>query len=282
MEFSREPKIYIMPRAFGPAGGPRQAPNDPEAYHTPTKFTRYVVRFLGRADQVSALIPVGLELRGKPVVQVQYICLKDIPWLAGRGYNILSICLPVRHVSSDGQAVDGQYQAVLWENLGDPIITGREQLGHPKLYAQLAPPRDWNGKTYIRASWEDFTFAEMEVSCKSDPDKELLDDLKASAGSGLIGHKYIPKTGHWDEADADYFTLTPMPGESNLRDPQPAPRIKCGTGSVKFNIPEWQDMPTQYHIIQHLAALEQCAPLDATVMEGTTYADAFDQRILTQ
>ena len=280
MEFSREQKIPIMPKSFGPAGGPRQAPDHVDFRHTPTKFTRYAVGFLGRADQVRALLPAGLELRGDPVVQFQFFCLREIPWLAGRGYNILSMIVPVRHTSASGQVVDGQYQPVLWENLGDPIITGREQLGHPKLYAQLPSPRHWNGKTYIRASWEDFTFAELELSCEAAPSPELTSKIAASAGAGLIGHKYIPRTGQWDETDADYFTLTPLPGESNLRDPQPSPKVRSGTGTVKFNVPEWQDMPTQYHIVQQLAALEQCAPLDAIVMKGTTYADAYDQRIL--
>jgi hypothetical protein len=280
MEFSRKQNIHIMPRAFGPAGGPRQAPNHDDFRHIPTKFTRYVVGFLGRANQVCALLPKGLALRGEPIVQFQFFSLTEIPWLAGRGYNILSMTVPVRYLSAGGESVDGQYQPVLWENLGDPIITGREQLGHPKLYAQLPAPRHWNGKTYIRARWEDFTFAELEMSCEAVPTQELLSNIAASVGAGLIGHKYIPKTGHWDEADADYFTLTPMPGESNLRDPQPLPAIRSGTGRVKFNVPEWQDMPTQYHIIQQLAALEQCAPIDAVIMEGATYADAFDQRIL--
>ena len=57
-------------------------------------------------------------------------------------------------------------------------------------------------------------------------------------------------------------------------------RAWSGSGGIRFNRPEWQDMPTQYHIVQKLAALEQVAPLDAVVMHGTTYADAYDQRIL--
>ena len=281
MEFSRERKIHIMPRIFGAAGGPRQAPDHADFLHRPTKFTRYLVGFVGRDDQVRALIPPGLTLRGEPIVQFQFFTLTDVPWLAGRGYNILSMLIPVRRTSDGGGTVEGQFQAVLWENMADPIITGREQLGHAKLPAHLPPPRHWNGKTHIRASWEDFTFAEMELSCDAAPTSEQIATVRANAGAGLISHKYIPTTGSWDKADADYFTLTPLPGESNLKDPQPFPTIKSGIGRVTFNRPEWQDMPTQYHIVQHLAALEQRAPIDAIVMEGLTYADAYDQIVLT-
>lgn len=275
------PKISIMPTAFGPAGGPRQAPDHEDFRQGPIKFTRYVVRFLGRADQLGALLPKGLTLRGEPMAQFHFFCLRDIPWLAGRGYNILSLMIPVTHAGANAQAVDGVYTAVMWENLGDPIITGREQLGHPKLYAQLPDPRHWNDETYIRASWEGFTFAELKLCCDKSPGSELVSELTSSVGAGIICHKYIPRSGQWNEADADYLTLSPVPGASNQRDPQPPPAIRSGTGSIKFNVPQWQDMPTQYHIVQKLAALEQCAPLEALIMAGTTYLDFYDQKILS-
>lgn len=280
MDNSLRPQIGIMPTTFGVAGGPRQAPDDSDFRPGPIRFKRYVVRFLGRADQIGALLPKGVALRGEPVVQFQFFCLRDIPWLAGRGYNLLSMLIPARHVSTGGEVVDGQYQAVMWENLGDPIITGREQLGHPKLYAQLPEPREWNGTTHIRASWEDFTFAELELACDATPGADFVADVVASGGAGIISHKYIPRSGQWDVADADYLTLSPLPGEASRLDPQPMPSIRTGTGSIKFNLPRWQDMPTQYHIVRKLAALEQCAPLDALIMEGRMYLDFFDQRIL--
>ncbi len=277
--FSR-PSIQIMPTAFGTAGGPRQAPEHDDFRPGPITYKRFLVRFLGSADQVAALLPEELALRGDPIVQFQFFCLTEIPWLAGRGYNLLSMLIPVEHRSTSGETVDAQYQAVMWENLGDPIITGREQLGHPKLYAQLPAPRNWNGNTQIRASWEDFTFAELELSCHAVPGPDVLVELAASAGSGIISHKYIPRSGQWDKADADYLTLSPLPGKANLRDPQPMPSVRTGTGSIKFNEPRWQDMPTQYHIVRRLAALEQREPLDAFVMEGKMYLDFFDQTIL--
>ncbi|MGD9710615.1 MAG: acetoacetate decarboxylase family protein [Thermomicrobiales bacterium] len=270
-----------MPTTFGVAGGPRQAPGHDDFHEGPIKFTRHVVRFEGREEQISPLLPAGLSVRGKTVVNFQFFCLRDIPWLAGRGYNLLSMLIPVRHSSASGETVDGMYQAVMWENLGDPIITGREQLGHPKLYAQLPEPRHWNGKTYIRASWEDFTFAELELSCTEEPDARWLAGIMEGNGVGIISHKYIPRSGEWDKADADYLTLSPMPSGGNLRDPQPMPSIQKGTGKIKFNVPDWQDMPTQYHIVRQLAALDQIVPLDAFIMEGTIYLDFYDQRILS-
>lgn len=274
-------RITIMPTTFGIAGGPRQAPQHEDFREGPIKFTRYITRFLSRAEQLSPLLPEGLVLRGDPMAQFHFFCLREIPWLAGRGYNILSLMIPVTHRGESGDAVDGVFTAVMWENLGDPIITGREQLGHPKLYAQLPDPRRWNDRIFIRASWQDFTFAEMELSCDEPAAPEVVSQLGASVGSGIICHKYIPRSGQWDVADADYLTLSPVPGMSNTRDPQPPPTVRTGTGGIRFNVPQWQDMPSQYHIVQKLAALEQCEQLDAFTMEGTTYLDFYDQKILT-
>lgn len=272
--------ISIMPVSFGPAGGPRQAPDHEDYRQGPIAFTRHVVRFLSREDQLRALLPKWLALRGEPMAQFHFFCLRKIPWLAGRGYNLLSLMIPVRHTGRAGEVVDGVYQAVMWENMGDPIITGREQLGHPKLYAHLPDPRRWNGETHLRASWEDFTFAELRLSCDEPAQADLVGEINASVGAGIISHKYIPRSGSWHEADADYLTLSPVPGASNQRDPQPAPAIRTGKGTIRFTEPGWQDMPTQFHIVRKLAALEQRKPLDAFVMEGTTYLDFYDQRII--
>lgn len=269
--------MRIMPTTFGLAGGPRQAPADEDFEAGPLSFTRYIMRFMAREDQLSQLLPSGLELRGEPMAQFHFFCLREIHWLAGRGYNILSLMIPVTHA---GGRVDGLFCAVMWENMGDPIITGREQLGHPKLYAQLDEPRIWKDRTHLRASWEGFTFAEMDISCSKEASQDLVSEFTDSVGTGIIAHKYVPRSGRWDTADADYLTLSPIPGVSNERDPQPAPVVHVGSGRIVFRTPTWQDMPTQYHIITRLAALEQVSPLDALVMTGKTYLDFHDQQIL--
>lgn len=115
---------------------------------------------------------------------MQFNCLRDIPWLAGRGYNILSVLLPVRFASESGTSVDGLFQAVLWENLGDSIITGREQLGHAKLYAQLPDPEQHDHRTAFSASWDGFTFSELELSCEQVADLRQVEEMKTVAVRG--------------------------------------------------------------------------------------------------
>ena len=52
---------------------------------------------------------------------------------------------------------------MVWENLADPIITGRCEIGHPKLYAEIAEPRRYNGAQICAAGWMGFRFLELEV-----------------------------------------------------------------------------------------------------------------------
>lgn len=49
----------------------------------------------------------------------------------------------------------GRFLAVVWKNLADPIITGRDEIGHPKLYDEIA------------AGWMGFRFLDVMVSCTS-------------------------------------------------------------------------------------------------------------------
>ena len=58
----------------------------------------------------------------------------------------------------------GPFLTVLWEDLADPILSGREELGFSKLYAELPDPWEFHGTTRFAASWLGYTFCDMEVS----------------------------------------------------------------------------------------------------------------------
>ena len=44
---------------------------------------------------------------------------------------------------------EGGLLTVLWENLCDPILTGREQLGFSKIYCELPEPVVLRGDTHL-------------------------------------------------------------------------------------------------------------------------------------
>ncbi|MDK1023530.1 MAG: hypothetical protein QGD92_04780 [Gammaproteobacteria bacterium] len=53
---------------------------------------------------------------------------REIEWLAGHSYIIVSVNAPVIFNGKDDQLTGG-HPLVLWENFTDPILTGRENEG---------------------------------------------------------------------------------------------------------------------------------------------------------
>ena len=293
MPYKLQPgRMYMMPTHFGPAAGPRQGPDGRrfEGLDSP-RTTSYSVSFLTRSEQLEALLPVGFRLAGDPVVTVTVSYMTEIEWLAGRGYNTLGVSFPAEYSGKRDRA-RGPFLAVLWENLADPILTGREQLGFSKIYCAIPPPSVLNGQTRCTADWLGFPFMEMNLSEmetqpaapaeeSAAPSEESAAEAEVPAEAddaelaGTLHYKYIPRTGAWDEADAEYAVLTPSASPNRRVTAQ-----YSGKGKVRFHRAEWRDLPTQYHIVNAFASLEQIAFVGASIVETVGGKDLSDQRIL--
>ena len=110
---------------------------------------------------------------------------------------------------------------VLWENLTDPIITGREELGYPKIYGELPEPRHFNGAIHCSAGWLGHQFMSMTVREQTRLDHDEMADLAINQ-QGLLLYKYMPRTHDWGEHDVEYVTFTPPP-ELSLYLKKPGP-----------------------------------------------------------
>ena len=165
MPYKLQPgRMYMMPTHFGPAAGPRQGPDGGrfDGVDSP-RTTSYSVSFLTRPEQLEVLLPAGFRLAGDPAVTVTVSYMTEIEWLAGRGYNTLGVSFPAEYRGKRDRA-RGPFLAVLWENLADPILTGREQLGFSKIFCAIPPPSVLNDETRCTADWLGFRFMEMNLS----------------------------------------------------------------------------------------------------------------------
>ncbi len=91
----RPDSIYRMPTHFGPSLGPRQGEAGQRyACKDTPKTTTVSVSFLTNRDQLEALLPEGFVVGDEPVVTVSASYMKEIEWLAGRGYNLLGVSFP--------------------------------------------------------------------------------------------------------------------------------------------------------------------------------------------
>jgi acetoacetate decarboxylase len=202
--------MYRMPTHFGPRTGPRQGPDGKKFECTDTpKKTTIAVNFLTNPEQLEALLPERFALAGEPVVTVQANYMTEIEWLAGRGYNVLGVSFPARF-QGEQDHVTGSFLTVLWENLTDPIVTGREELGFSKIYCELPEPTVLRGHWHVIASWLGFKFLDVKVhSLRQQSAEEIARLAEAETSDGVLHYKYIPKTGEWGTADVAYACLTP-------------------------------------------------------------------------
>jgi hypothetical protein len=247
-----DPKLkpqYRMPRVFGALPGPRNVPLDKQ--HLPNNQHNRVmsVTALTDATLLSELLPPACVLDGEPLLTVSLNFMSNIGWLAGHDYAMLSVNLRIAHQSPSKGWLRGNFIPVLWENLADPILTGREELGWAKLYADLPPPLIVGNHYAGKALWQGFKFMDIELSA--------LTEVAATgaAPSGHLHYKYIPRTGALTDADVAYLEYA-APGENVAGyAPLAITRRQTGNGSFKFHPARWEDLPFQYPIINALARL---------------------------
>src|SRR3546814_15173414 len=87
--------------------------------------------------------------------------MTEVAWLAGRGYNTFGVTVPATW-KGGAHPVHGDLMLVLWENMADPIISGREELGFSKLFCDLPSPIENDGRFLCRASWVGPEFASLD------------------------------------------------------------------------------------------------------------------------
>jgi hypothetical protein len=280
MPYKLDPRMmYMMPTHFGPMAGPRQGPGGGMgAFPADNRKSRTVeVSFLSDAVQLEALLPDGFELLGEPVVTVAETFMTEIDWLAGRGYNVLGVTVNARYNGRRDAAV-GPFLFVLWENLTDPILTGREQLGFSKIYCELPEPVVHSGEVHCTASWLGFRFMDLRVTELEGVDAKATPAAQPPADDELRGtlhYKYMPKTGEWGEADVAQAILSPRHPPLN-----PPTAAWHGKGSIEFHRARWEDLPTQFMVVNALSELEIREMLGGTVTHSVGGRDMIDQRIL--
>jgi hypothetical protein len=269
-------RMYRMPAVFGPSLGPRQGEEgrkftSPGSHKTITRS----VSFLTNHDQLAEMLPEGLAVRGEPVATVSASYMKEIEWLAGRGYNTLGVSIPVTFTGKVDRVI-GNFLTVLWENLTDPILTGREELGVAKIYCDLPEPRIYQDVTHCTASWMGFKFMDMTLSNLTPTSAAPADSNAEPHEDGMLHFKYMPRTGAWGEADAEYVTLTPTAALHRVEQ-----GVWHGQGTVQFHRATWEDLPTQFNVVNAFHQLEIKEYRGATIVQSVGSTDLSAQRILS-
>ena len=254
---------YRMPSHFGPMFGPRNIPPGVVLDHT--RFPRSTVvtyRFLSTHEALSAHLPPGFELAGEPVVSLDIAYLTEIPWLAGRGYNLALVSWPATFKGVENTET-GRFAAVLFENFADPIITGRDELGHPKIFCEIPPIIVRDDEVVARLAWDGHEFLRVSISgLTSERPAQFEDDFPTS---GWLQWKYIPGTPPSAGPDASYPTHSPDPLAADIHPNVTIDSRHYGQAKLIRNEVRWEDMPTLWNVVNGIAGLPHVEPRLAVV-----------------
>ena len=257
MTFKRNSaQSYMMPAHFGAR---YTGPGTSGWYRDVTALT---IPYLTDRDKLAMLLPEGFEPSDDPVVSVFYACNKQVDWLAGHGYNMVGVNAAVTY-RSKGETLEGTYALVIWENLTDPILTGRELQGIPKIYADIPDHSISNDIWRCNASHFGHNIVELIVSGLRAPElEEIAAGQQARQGKdNPMGWRYIQQAGSFGPKVDEYTTY---PSENHIT------QIMLGEGKVDWKQLSWEQNPTQFHIVNALEALPILEYRPAMLTKGTT------------
>lgn len=247
---------YMMPAHFGP----RQfSPRSSGWYRD---VTAMVVPYLTERDKLAAHLPAPFEVARDAVVTVTYACNRQVDWLAGHGYNLLAVSAAAVF-RGEQETLEGNYTLVMWENLADPILTGRELQGIPKIYADIPDHSVIDGEWRASASHFGHKIVDMVIRDLREPaPEEIAAHVLAVEGrDNPMAWRYFPGVSGFGQSISEPTTF---PSENRLT------QALVGQGSVHWQQLSWEQNPTQFHIVNALADLPVLAYLPAMVTKGST------------
>lgn len=200
-------------------------------------------------------------------------------WLGGSGYNHFGLYLHgVEYKKCDGSSIFGTYMPLLFESLADPIVSGREELGMPKLFCDIDVRRREHEYS-VYAGWKGATFATMKLQDLEESDSRAeAGTIGGEADYGILAYKYIPAVGERGKADAAYAVVVPHHEES-LVVPSRVERVfRANKPSFNFEALAQEDLPTLHHIVSKLKQIPVYEYVSGKVVQGVGVPDVSSAR----
>lgn len=271
---------WRMPIAFGPMPGPRQTTLGVVRSAEESTFTTASIKFKTSRTILQNLFPPGKSgYRFKSPGTVAYASfsqttLSKMEWLGGSGYNHIGLYIHgVVYQEKNGDIISGTYMPILFESLTDPIVSGREELGMPKLYSSIDVHRrakgyrinaGWQGAIWGHFSWDGLT--EVDPATQSGKISGEDDD-------GILVYRYIPKVGRSNkgQAEAEYPVFVPY--KDDMPQPRPQRVYQASKASFKIDALDWDALPTLHHVISRLEEIPVYEIVSGKIVEGVGVPD---------
>ncbi|KAF7891745.1 hypothetical protein EAF00_008047 [Botryotinia globosa] len=249
-----------MPMSFGPSPGPRQDLNGIQRKPLKATYKTSYITFKTYKSYLLTLLPsddfqIGTEGMWATAT-FSVTRLDNLEWLGGRGYSMLGLYVHdiVHKSSSDSDSGDsaelrGDFLPVLFENMADPIITGREELGFSKVFATLDQKASSESSFVLSAGWEGTEFCRLTLD-----DLEEAPDAESALQTPVLHYKAIPSSTQKGQ-DAEYATIYP-----SIPKAEGEQRWKAGKAEIVFTDLEHKELdmafPTLANIIKGLRGVK--------------------------
>ncbi|KAJ4154901.1 hypothetical protein LMH87_000174 [Akanthomyces muscarius] len=260
----RSRRYWRMPVSFGPSPGPRQSLGPWTWRNSKSTFISRTIKFKTSRASLSTLLPTPAfsipSSDSFACASYVHTSLDKLDWLAGKGYDYIGFFIHgVQFVKKDGSAVSGTFLAVMLENLAEPILTGREELGFPKLFSEINTQQSLTSYQ-AQASWRESVFLKLELDGLRDGEQP-----RAADDSRLLLYKYIPATGEPGVADVEYPVCAPQhlcPGNFD--------RFQTAT-KARIMVEERDEraLPSLHHVACGLAKIPVYNIVEASIVEGS-------------
>ncbi|KAF5657668.1 salicylate hydroxylase [Fusarium heterosporum] len=283
-DWAQKPHLYWrMPISFGPFPGPRQTFTGEVRNATESTFTTASIKFKTSRTLLQNLFP-STSFRFKSPGTVAYASfsqttLNKMEWLGGSGYRHVGLYIHgVQYVQKDGTVRNGTFLPILFESLTDPIVSGREELGMPKLYCSVDIWKRTNSYR-IQTGWQGVQFGSFALDGLNETDPGVSKGtIGGEDDEGIFAYKYIPKVGDRGQADVQHATFVPHAEEAMVIPSKVLKVFTAEKASFEFDSHDWEALPTLHHVISRLAEIPVYDILSGKVVEGVGVPDVSSAR----
>ncbi|KAG9256752.1 uncharacterized protein F5Z01DRAFT_697552, partial [Emericellopsis atlantica] len=291
---------WRSPTAWGPCPSPRQDHYGRQISAQGSRFTTYTVKFKTSATLLRTLFPTEAFSFVSPgtVAEASFKCtqLAGMKWLGGGGYHFFGIWIHgVQYQKKDGTHELGTFLPVLLENSPDAIITGRAELGMPKLFCDIAVTEDLDSRRIV-CSWRGSKFVDIKMTGlqglpaaegrtnghHAAPGEDTnssngpIKEANASGGNNILTYRSVPSVGVPGACDAEYAVVIDA---EESRVPTSIEKTLKGTkASMSFSENDWETLPTLHHIASGFAEIPVYDIVDVRVEEGQGIDDLAQAR----
>ncbi|KAF2812721.1 FAD binding domain protein [Mytilinidion resinicola] len=284
--WKRNADVYWrMPIAFGPMPGPRQTVYGVARDSTQSTFTTASIKFKTSRTLLQNLFPPGRSgwsFKSPGTVayaSISQTTLNKMEWLGGSGYKHIGLYIHgVEYEKKNKETISGSYLPLLFESLTDPIVSGREELGMPKLYTSVDVHRRQTSYR-IKTGWEGATWGEFNLEGLQEVDSSSESGaISGERDDGILAYRYMPTVGRENKGKpAEEYTVFDA---SNDVTPKPKPQrfFKAAKATFKIDALDWEALPTLHHIISRLQELPVYEIVGAKVVEGVGVPDVSTAR----